>query len=45
MKAFFRLAVALCFALLFSLPSFSQIASTRLGDGTGQPEGVGIGAG
>ena len=35
MKAF-RLAVAVCFALLFSLPSFSQIASTRLGDGTGE---------
>jgi len=35
MKAF-RPAVAVCFVLLFSLPSFSQIASTRLGDGTGE---------
>jgi hypothetical protein len=29
-------AVALCLSLLFSLPVLAQIASTRLGDGTGE---------
>jgi len=32
----FKPAVVLCLSLLFSLPSLAQIASTRLGDGTGE---------
>ena len=35
MKAL-RLGVTLCLTMLFSLPSLAQIASTRLGDGTGE---------
>ncbi|HYM79157.1 MAG TPA: sialidase family protein [Candidatus Dormibacteraeota bacterium] len=35
MKAL-RLCVVLCLSLLFSLLSFAQISSTRLGDGTGE---------
>ena len=31
-----KLGVALCLLLLFSLPSLAQIASSRLGDGTGE---------
>jgi hypothetical protein len=32
----FKLGVTLCLSVLFSLPSLAQIATTRLGDGTGE---------